>query len=81
MCLPNFANCASCMLCTSSQDEGFSIGASKIEYEIEGDVVCIVLLLVVLKLLGWVGVMVDRGYFGQRGVILNKYGKTINNDI
>ena len=25
------------------------------------------------------GVMVDRGYFGQRGVILDKYGKIINN--
>ena len=30
--------------------------------------------------LGWVGVMVDRGYFGHRGVILDKYGKIINND-
>ena len=80
MCLPNFAKRASCMLCTSSEDEKFSIGISKIEYEIEGDVACIVLLLVVLKLLGWVGVMVDRGYFGQSGVILDKYGKTINND-
>ena len=52
MCLPNFAKHVSCMLCTSSQDEGFSIGASKIEYEIEGDVhciTCIVLLSVVLK--------------------------------
>ena len=49
MCLPNFANCASCMFCTSSQDEGFLIGTSKIEYEIEGDVACIVVLLVALK--------------------------------
>ena len=24
--------------------------------------------------------MVDRGYFGHRGVILDKYGKIINND-
>ena len=30
--------------------------------------------------LGWVGVMVDRGYFEQLGVILDKYGKIINND-
>ena len=51
MCLPNsnFANCASCMLCTSSQDEGFLIGTSKIEYEIEGHEACIVVLLVSLK--------------------------------
>ena len=49
MCLPNFAKRASCMLCTSSQDEGFSIGTSKIEYEIEGDVARIVSLSVVLK--------------------------------
>ena len=49
MCLPNFAKRASCMLCTSSQDEGFSMGASKIEDEIEGDVACIASLLVVLK--------------------------------
>ena len=28
----------------------------------------------------WVGVMVDMGYFGQRGVILDKHGKIINND-
>ena len=49
MCLPNFANSASCILCTSSQDEGFSIGISKIEYEIEGDIACIVSLSVLLK--------------------------------
>ena len=24
--------------------------------------------------------MVDRGYFGHHGVILDKYGKIINND-
>ena len=30
--------------------------------------------------IGWVGVMVDRGYFGQLGVILDKYRKIINND-
>ena len=24
--------------------------------------------------------MVNRGYFGHRGVILDKYGKVINND-
>ena len=48
-CLPNFAKRASCMLCISSQDEGFSIGSSKIEYEIEGDVACIASLSVVLK--------------------------------
>ena len=47
--LPNFAKRASCMLCTSSQDQGFAIGTSKIEYEIEGDVVCIVSLSAVLK--------------------------------
>ena len=49
MCLPNFAKRASCMLYTSSQDEGFSIGASKIEYETEGDVACIASLSVDLK--------------------------------
>ena len=30
--------------------------------------------------IGWVGVMVDRVYFGHRGVVLDKYGKIINND-
>ena len=34
----------------------------------------------ILTEVGWVGVMVDRGYFGQRGVILDKYEKIINND-
>ena len=37
-------------------------------------------MLHLLHKVGWVGVMVDRGYFGQRGVILDKYGKIINND-
>ena len=54
MCLPNFANSASCMLCTSSQDEGFSTGTSKIEYEIEGDVARIVSFVAVLKLLYYI---------------------------
>ena len=49
MRIPNFVNSASCMLCTSSQDEGFSIGISKIEYEIEGDTARTVSLSAVLK--------------------------------
>ena len=29
---------------------------------------------------GWVRVIVDRDHFGHCGVILDKYGKIINND-